>query len=129
MVATDISEAALALARARDPASDIVWLRDDACATALAGPFDVVVDRGVLHVLARDRAPAWGASIARIGARVVIVKAHREAIAGVTTGWTGAAIASLLPGYALVEERAVTLPSPRGNGDAPAVLAVLRAAP
>ena len=45
VVATDISEAALALARDAATPSDIVWLRDDICATALVGPFDVIVDR------------------------------------------------------------------------------------
>jgi SAM-dependent methyltransferase/3-polyprenyl-4-hydroxybenzoate decarboxylase len=128
VVGADISDAALGLARARDRDDAVVWLRDDACASALAGPFDVVVDRGVLHVLPRDRAAAWGASIARLGARTVIVKAHRDALAGATTGWTAAAIASLLPGYAVVEERATTLPHPRSHDDAPAVLAVLRTA-
>ena len=128
VVGADVSDAALALARVRDPACDVVWLRDDACATALAGPFDAVVDRGVLHCLARDRAAAWAASIARLDPRIVVVKVDRDGVAGETTAWSAAAVAALLPGYVVAEDRATTLPHPRGGGDVPAVLVVLRRA-
>lgn len=51
MVATDVSETALARARARGGTAPIVWLRDDAMRSALAGAMDVIVDRGTLHTL------------------------------------------------------------------------------
>jgi SAM-dependent methyltransferase len=77
VVATDISD--VALARARD-ASDVVWLRDDICASALAGPFDVIVDRAVLHTLPASRVAAWAAAIERLAApaATVIVKVHAD---------------------------------------------------
>ena len=55
VVATDISETALRMARDEN----VTWLRDDFCATALVGPFDVVVDRATLHTLPLARAHAW----------------------------------------------------------------------
>jgi SAM-dependent methyltransferase/3-polyprenyl-4-hydroxybenzoate decarboxylase len=125
-VGADVSEVALALARARDTADAVVWLRDDACATALSGPFDVVVDRGVLHVLARDRAAAWAASIARVAARTVIVKVHRDGLPGESVGWSRADLAALLPDHAIVAELDVSLPHPRGGDAVPALLVVAR---
>ena len=45
------------------PDDDVVWLRDDICASALVGPFDVIVDRASLHALTPLRAHAWAATI------------------------------------------------------------------
>ena len=79
VVATDVSE--VALARARRDGSDVVWLRDDICASALTGPFDVIVDRAALHALPAGTVAAWAAAICRLAAdhATVIVKAHARA--------------------------------------------------
>jgi SAM-dependent methyltransferase/3-polyprenyl-4-hydroxybenzoate decarboxylase len=127
VVATDLSEVALALARARSSEyRDIVWLRDDACASALTGPFDVIVDRAVLHALARDRAHAYAATVTRLAAPngVLILKCHRDT--GATTGWTAAALAALLPAFELVVEQAAELPGAKDPAPVPAILAVFR---
>jgi 2-polyprenyl-3-methyl-5-hydroxy-6-metoxy-1,4-benzoquinol methylase len=50
VVATDVSETALARASARSEAS-IVWVHDDVLKSAIRGSFDVIVDRGTLHTL------------------------------------------------------------------------------
>jgi len=97
----------------------IVWLRDDACASALSSTFDVIVDRAVLHVLPRERAYAWAATVTRLCRGVVIVKAHRDK-------WTAAAIAQLLPAFELVVEQPAELPGGRDPTPVPSVLAVLR---
>lgn len=127
VVATDLSEVALAMARERAAAHPgIVWLRDDACASALSSTFDVIVDRASLHVLPRERAHAWAATVTRLCAPGghLIVKTHRDT--GVTTGWTGAALAALLPGFALVVEQAGELPGARDPTPVAATLAVFR---
>lgn len=78
VVATDVSETALARARERHGEAPIVWLRDDVTRSELRAAFDVVVDRGTLHGLsARDRS-AYAASVraaTRPGA-IVIVTVH-----------------------------------------------------
>lgn len=128
VVATDISEVALHTAAALTPAGTVTYLRDDICATSLVGPFDVIVDRAVLHALPASRVHAWAAAITRLTApgATLIVKAHRDGVAGVTTGWTSAQIAERLPGFELVKEAAAELPSPTESAAIPAVLAVLR---
>jgi 3-polyprenyl-4-hydroxybenzoate decarboxylase len=124
-VATDISEVALAMARSRG--GDVVWVRDDICASALMGPFDVVVDRAVMHALPRSRAAAWAAAIDRLAADIVIVKAHRDATAA-TTGWSPDALAALLPRLSLVAARDTELPRGDDPTPVPATLAVFRRA-
>ena len=126
VVATELSDVALALARARG--GDVIWLRDDICATALAGPFDVIVDRAVLHALPPGRARAWARSIARLAApdAIVIVKCHERGISGATIGWTAAALAALLPDFTVFADRPSELPSPNDSGPVPARLIVLR---
>ena len=80
VVATDTSETALARARSEPGGDDVVWVRDDICASALQGPFDVIVDRAVMHVLPAPRVGAWAAAIRRLAApgATVIVKAHAD---------------------------------------------------
>lgn len=128
VVATDIAETALAAAREAAGARDITWLRDDICATALVGPFDVIVDRATLHTLPRARAQAWAASLRRIAspAATLIVKAHRAGIPGVTTGYTAADLAALLPEFAIVSERDAELPGITDDTPIASTLFVLR---
>ncbi len=126
VVATDISEVALALASRET--SEIVWLRDDICASALAGTFDVVVDRASLHVLPSARLGAWAATMHRLTApgSVLIVKAHRDGVGGATTSWSADRLAQLLPGFARVRDAAAELPGLTGPAPVASILAVLR---
>jgi hypothetical protein len=99
VVATDVSE--VALARARADGGDIVWVRDDICASALAGPFDVIVDRATFHTLPPARRAAWAAAIGRLAAEhaVVILKGHVDKLGDVR-----------LAGFEVVEDMAAELP-------------------
>ena len=130
VVATDVSEVALARARRGDDRGndDIVWVRDDVCASALAGPFDVIVDRATLHTLPAARVGAWAAGMLRLAAAraTVIVKAHADGIAGVTTGWSAPAIAALFPGFDVVEDAEAELPGLVDATPIPSRLVVLQ---
>jgi SAM-dependent methyltransferase/3-polyprenyl-4-hydroxybenzoate decarboxylase len=59
VVATDISGRALTIARARAGSLPIVWMEDDVTRTKLRGEFDVVHDRGCLHVLPPEKCAAY----------------------------------------------------------------------
>ncbi|HEY5921024.1 MAG TPA: flavoprotein [Kofleriaceae bacterium] len=128
VVATDISDAALAAARETAGARDIVWLRDDLCATALAGPFDVIVDRATLHTLPPTRAHAWAGAIRRLAASgaTLVIKAHRDGIPNVTYGISVAALVELLPDFALISERDAQLPGVVDDKPIASTLFVLR---
>jgi 2-polyprenyl-3-methyl-5-hydroxy-6-metoxy-1,4-benzoquinol methylase len=56
VTATDISEAAIRLAREKAAAHRlaITWLQDDILSTQLAGSFDLIFDRGCFHVLSPE---------------------------------------------------------------------------
>jgi 2-polyprenyl-3-methyl-5-hydroxy-6-metoxy-1,4-benzoquinol methylase len=129
VTATDVSVAALQLAAATE--SRISWLRDDVCASALVGGHDVIVDRATLHTLPRSRVHAWAASMRRLLAPggVLVVKAHRDGIANVTTGWRGEAIAALVPELELISTHDSELPGITTPEPIPATLAVLRRPP
>jgi SAM-dependent methyltransferase/3-polyprenyl-4-hydroxybenzoate decarboxylase len=124
VVATDISETALRMARDEG----VTWVRDDFCATALLGPFDVVIDRATLHTLTPARAQAWAASLRRVTnvGSTVIVKTHRDGIPAITSGWTAERIAALLPDFAVVLAQEAELPGIVNDQPIPAVLVVLR---
>jgi 3-polyprenyl-4-hydroxybenzoate decarboxylase len=80
VVATDISPRALELAQARAGDRPILWVLDDVLDTRLRGAFDVVVDRGLFHVLPRDRQADYVAAVrglVRPGGHLVL-KAHAE---------------------------------------------------
>jgi SAM-dependent methyltransferase len=128
VVAIDVSETALALARDAAPDDDVVWLHDDICASGLAGPFDVIVDRATLHALSPLRAHAWAATMKRITrtGSVVIVKAHREGVPPATRGYSAQSIAALLPDFAIVAERDAKLPGLVDANPIASVLVVLR---
>jgi 3-polyprenyl-4-hydroxybenzoate decarboxylase len=115
VVATDVSD--VALARARD-GSDVVWLRDDICASALAGPFDVIVDRAVLHALPAPRVAAWAAAIDRLAAAhaTVIVKVHADKAPRIEQ----------LDGFHVVEQADAELPGIADATPVPSRLIVLQ---
>lgn len=126
VVATELSEVAVELAARTD--ARITWLRDDICASSLAGTFDVIVDRATLHTLPPARVHAWAATMRRLTApgSIVIVKAHRDGVPGVTRGWSGDAIAERLVDFELVADTPAELPGLAGPEPIPSVLAVLR---
>lgn len=134
VVATDLSFVALQLSRdaavaeTRPPSRDIVWLVDDICATRLCGAFDIIVDRATLHTLPASRVHAWAQAMRRLTAAgsIVIVKAHRDGVAGITTGWTSSAIADRLPDFEVVHEDATELPGLRDGTPIAATIVVLR---
>jgi 2-polyprenyl-3-methyl-5-hydroxy-6-metoxy-1,4-benzoquinol methylase/3-polyprenyl-4-hydroxybenzoate decarboxylase len=128
VVATDVSESALAYARDLAPEDDVVWLRDDICASALVGPFDVIVDRASLHALSPLRAHAWAATLKRItrAGSVVVVKAHREGVPPATPGYSAQSVAALLPDFAVIAERDAELPGLADANPIASVLVVLR---
>jgi cyclopropane fatty-acyl-phospholipid synthase-like methyltransferase len=68
VTATDISEAAIR--RARDTAEAhglaITWQQDDVLATRLAGPFDLIFDRGCFHVLPPEQRQSYVGTIAEL---------------------------------------------------------------
>lgn len=81
VVATDVAPTALARARASAAGARITFVRDDVTASAIETSFDVIVDRGTLHVLAPDRRAAWAARIeacSRPGT-ILLVQAHAAA--------------------------------------------------
>jgi SAM-dependent methyltransferase len=65
VVATDLSPAALAAARARANGLPITWVLDDATDSRLWGRFDVAVDRGCLHCLPKSAWPRYAEAAAR----------------------------------------------------------------
>ena len=102
VVATDVSEVGLARARAEaGGGGDIVWVRDDICASALAGPFDVIVDRATLHTLSASRRATWAATVTRLAAdrATVIVKGHADKLGDIA-----------IAGFEVVEDVAAELP-------------------
>jgi hypothetical protein len=66
VVATDVAPHALDVAASRAGTRPIVFLRDDILATCVHGAFDVVLDRGLCHVLPREKHAAYAATIAAL---------------------------------------------------------------
>jgi 2-polyprenyl-3-methyl-5-hydroxy-6-metoxy-1,4-benzoquinol methylase len=66
VTATDISEAAIRLAREKAEAQGLTltWQPDDVLTTRLSGPFDLIFDRGCFHVLPPERRPDYVSTIA-----------------------------------------------------------------
>jgi 2-polyprenyl-3-methyl-5-hydroxy-6-metoxy-1,4-benzoquinol methylase len=128
VVASDVSPHALELARSRSDLP-ICWLLDDITQSRLEGAaFDVVHDRGCLHVLPVARHAAWGAAVTRLTAPggLLIVKAHSELEPEQhgTHKLSVARIAALLSEMALVHEQDTVMP---GQSASPrAILAAFR---
>jgi SAM-dependent methyltransferase/3-polyprenyl-4-hydroxybenzoate decarboxylase len=66
VVATDVSAHAIELSAARAGDRAIVWLVDDVRQSTLRGSFDLVLDRGLLHVLDEADHAAYVATVARL---------------------------------------------------------------
>jgi cyclopropane fatty-acyl-phospholipid synthase-like methyltransferase len=68
VTATDISEAAIRRARDKAEAQGlaITWQQDDILSTRLAGPFDLIFDRGCFHVLPPERRQEYVSTVARL---------------------------------------------------------------
>jgi SAM-dependent methyltransferase/3-polyprenyl-4-hydroxybenzoate decarboxylase len=128
VVASDFADTALAAARDAAGARDIVFVRDDICATALVGPFDVIVDRATLHTLPRPRAHAWAGAMRKLAApgATLIIKAHEDGVPNVTHGVSAAMLQALLPDFAILAERAAELPGIADDRPVPSTLFVLR---
>lgn len=129
VVATDVAETALDLARSRSGDLPVVWLRDDICASGLATRFGAAVDRGCLHVLPRARHAAWAASMHRLLAPggILVVKVHAGGAPRGTTRYSAGDLAALLgDGFETVSVGASELPGPRDAATAPALLGVFR---
>ncbi|MBK7823723.1 flavoprotein [Nannocystis sp.] len=132
VIASDLSEVALAEAHARSPEAAVVWLQDDIRDTRLRGGFAAVIDRGCLHVLDADGAAAYARSVARLVAAngVLVIKAFTPTSAATrhATAHDAASIAALFaPQFTLAEDLESSLPGPR---EAPAArLFVLRRGP
>jgi SAM-dependent methyltransferase/3-polyprenyl-4-hydroxybenzoate decarboxylase len=128
VVASDFAATALAAAREAAAARDIVFVRDDICATALVGPFDVIVDRATLHTLPRPHAYAWAGGIRKLAApgATLIVKAHAHGVPDITYGVTAATLQTLLPDFAIIAERDAELPGLADDRPIESTLFVLR---
>ena len=130
VVATDVSPRALALARERAGSRPIVWVRDDVLDTQLGSAFDVVIDRGVLHVLPRARHADYAAAMRRLvrPGGTLILKCHTtcDDVDHGTTKLTRDEVVALLGGaFDLVRAEDSLFPGPAGHS-AKAITAALR---
>jgi 2-polyprenyl-3-methyl-5-hydroxy-6-metoxy-1,4-benzoquinol methylase len=68
VTATDVSSAAVAYAARKAQARRVAvtFVQDDVLATRLAGPFDVILDRGCFHVLAPEQRPLYVDAVHRL---------------------------------------------------------------
>jgi 2-polyprenyl-3-methyl-5-hydroxy-6-metoxy-1,4-benzoquinol methylase len=68
VTATDISEAAIRLARekAETQGLAIAWQQDDILSTRLTGPFDLIFDRGCFHVLPPEQRENYASTVKRL---------------------------------------------------------------
>jgi cyclopropane fatty-acyl-phospholipid synthase-like methyltransferase len=64
VTATDISEAAIHLAREKAHGLAITWQQDDILSSRLTGQFDLIVDRGCFHVLPPERREEYVSTVA-----------------------------------------------------------------
>ncbi|MFO0604035.1 MAG: flavoprotein [Polyangiales bacterium] len=99
VTATDVSPAALAAARAAG-GEGVDWRVDDVAASALEGPFALVADRALLHVLPPALRSRWVELVRRVAApgAAVVVLCHdaRESAAAATHGFTEPELRALL---------------------------------
>ena len=124
VTAIDVAPSALGQARDRagELARSIVFVLDDVTAPGLdRGPagvagrfgsrFDVAVDRGLLHVLARDRRAAYAAAVTALIAPggTLLVVAHQPGAELGTVAVPADELAALLPGFAVVRATPTTL--------------------
>lgn len=117
VVAIDVSSAALARARARADGAPVVWLRDDITDSRLQGEFDVLLDRGCLHLVPVERRDDYAAAVARLtapgGALLLKTHARSEGDRRATTPYDAAAIERLLgAAFTLEADIESALPGP-----------------
>lgn len=129
VVATDVSARALERAQQLAPTAAVVWLQDDITATKLRARFDVVIDRGCLHLLNREEAAHYAHAMAQLvpAGGHLLLKTFVETTAESrgAHAYDAARVQALFAdAFALVRESASTLPGP---SEAPAArLFVLR---
>jgi protein-L-isoaspartate O-methyltransferase len=80
VTATDISSVALTRAQDTVAGLNVSLVHDDITRTRLVGPFGLVIDRGVLHLLPPEQHVAWADTVARLTAPGghLVVKVHVE---------------------------------------------------
>jgi SAM-dependent methyltransferase len=131
VVATDVSPRALELARERaGEGRAILWVLDDVLETRLRGSFDVVLDRGLFHVLPPDRQASYVAAVSalvRAGGHLVLkVHAADEPAGHGTQRLSRGDVERLFGGaFEPVLVEASAMPGPRGKGPK-ALLCALR---
>jgi 2-polyprenyl-3-methyl-5-hydroxy-6-metoxy-1,4-benzoquinol methylase len=133
VVATDVSERALEIAARRAGPLPIAWVADDVTETRLRGTFDVVHDRGCLHVLDPAERPGYARSVERLTAPggLVVVKAHApEAPAEIgTSRFTPGEVAAVFgDGFEMLSAERSTFPGPSGAVRAATLCALRRRA-
>jgi 3-polyprenyl-4-hydroxybenzoate decarboxylase len=114
VTALDVAPSALARARERAEAAaarSIVFVLDDITASALDDQYDVAVDRGLLHLLPRERWAAYAASVTRLVAAggALLLVTHAPGAARGTTPVTPDELAALVPAFVLVQTTPTTL--------------------
>jgi 3-polyprenyl-4-hydroxybenzoate decarboxylase/predicted nicotinamide N-methyase len=129
VVAIDVAPSAIAEASRRSNELRVTWIVDDVTSGRVWGQFDVLLDRGLLHVLPPARRRAYAETVGRLAApgAWLIVKTHaiEEGPSHRTTPPSEEELRALLSGtFELVSSTPSTFPGPH---DAPrAVLHVLR---
>lgn len=126
VVATDISRAALAKARARANGLPITWLLDDITDSRLETSFDVIVDRACLHTLPAGRISAYVDAMARLtkaGALLVLETYTGSGALPGTRAFEEDDLASLFAGRFEVVSTV-----PASLGGAPSLVTALRSA-
>lgn len=81
VTATDLSSVALSRAQATVAGLPVKLVHDDIVRSRLTGPFDLVVDRAVLHLLPAEQHPDWVRSLARLtkpGSHVLVKVHHAD---------------------------------------------------
>ena len=117
VTATDVAPTALARARHRAGDLPIVFVLDDVTTSHLETRFDVAVDRGLLHCLARDAWPAYARRVTElvVPGGVLLVVAHRPGTEVATTAVTRDDLCALLPAFEVARELPASLASSGAN--------------
>ena len=130
VVATDVSPRAIALAQRRAGDRPITWMIDDVLASRLRGSFDVVLDRGLCHVLPGAAHGAYRSAVRDLvrPAGHLILKCHSAAEPedhGTRRLTREDVVAMLGEAFDLVHAEDTVFPGPGGRAPK-ALLCVLR---